>query len=538
MKYIFVTGGVVSSLGKGLTAASLGALLECHGLRVDLKKFDPYLNVDPGTMNPSQHGEVYVLDDGAETDLDLGHYERFTHAKLGAANSISSGKIYETILRKERRGDYLGNTVQVIPHVTDEIRSRMANEDPDIDVTIIELGGTVGDIESMPFLEAMRQFALKVGRENVFFLHVALLPYLRAADEVKTKPAQQSVALLRGLGIRPDMLCCRTERLITEEVREKLSLFCDVPPEAVVQELDVDQSIYEVPLMLHREGADRLILTYFGLADREGNLEPWKTVVRRIRHPKRVVSVAVVGKYMGTQDAYKSVYEALDHGAIGNDCRLDVVRLDSEGLGEGKLDGLLRDCSAILVPGGFGLRGIDGKLRAIEYARVHDVPYLGICLGMQLAVIEFARHVANLQAADSSEFNGQTEDPVIDLMADQKDRQNLGGTMRLGSYACWLAEGSLLRSIYGQEMIQERHRHRYEFNGAYRSILESAGLRISGENPSGLVEAIENPSCRWFIGVQFHPEFRSKPHSPHPLFVDFVRAALGTEPYEKDLDRR
>lgn len=525
MKYLFVTGGVVSSLGKGLTAASIGALLECHGLKVTLKKFDPYLNVDPGTMSPFQHGEVYVLDDGAETDLDLGHYERFTHAKLSHANSTSSGKIYETILQRERRGDYLGNTVQVIPHVTDEIKSRFRTDAKDVDVTIIELGGTVGDIEGMPFLEAMRQFTLDVGPQNVFFIHVTLLPYLNAADEIKTKPAQQSVSLLRGIGIFPNMLMCRTEKRLTKEIREKISLFCNVPLDNVIQELDVS-SIYEVPLMLHRERADQQILRYFGWENLPCDLTPWKSVVEKIKHPKRRATIAVVGKYIDHQDAYKSVYEALVHGAIANDCRLDILRIDSETLNDENLEGLLKDCDGILVPGGFGNRGIEGKLAAIRYAREHNIPFLGICLGMQLSVVEFARNVAHLSGAHSTEIAPETPYPVIHLMEAQNGVQQKGGTMRLGRYDCQLAEGSFAKAAYKKEKILERHRHRYEFNNDYLELLQKKGLRIAGRNSSGLVEIVELPHHKWFVGAQFHPEFQSKPHAPHPLFRDFIEAAL------------
>lgn len=526
MKYIFVIGGVVSSLGKGLTAASVGALLECNGLCVDLKKFDPYLNVDPGTMSPYQHGEVYVLDDGAETDLDLGHYERFTHAQLGAGNSTSSGKIYQEILRKERQGDYLGKTVQVIPHVTDEIRSRIESKKQNVDVTIVELGGTVGDMEGMAFLEAIRQLALQVGRENVLFLHVTLLPYVHAADEVKTKPAQQSVALLRGLGIRPDLLFCRTDRPLTDEIRTKLSLFCEVPKEAVIQELDVAHSIYEVPLMLHEEGVDGLILKHFGWSDRVADLSRWKEVVEKIRHPKNEVTIAVVGKYIELQDAYKSVYEALAHGAIANQCKLNVLRIDSEKAEQEDLEKLLSGCSGVLIPGGFGDRGIEGKIRAIQYAREKKLPFFGICLGMQLAVIEFGRNVAQLKRANSTEFDPKTPYPLILLMADQEGRE-MGGSMRLGAYSCALDPESLVAKCYGTKRVSERHRHRYEFNNDYADTLEKNGLSVAGRNlERNLVEAIELRDHPWFVGVQYHPEFRSKPHQPHPLFSSFVATAM------------
>ncbi|MDR0727418.1 MAG: CTP synthase [Puniceicoccales bacterium] len=524
MKYIFVTGGVVSSLGKGLTAASVGALLECSGLRVTFKKFDPYLNMDPGTMSPFQHGEVYVLDDGAETDLDLGHYERFTHAKLTRLSSCSSGQIYETVLRRERAGDYLGQTVQVIPHVTDEIKRRFTTPNEDADITIIELGGTVGDMEGMPFLEAMRQFALEIGKNNTLFIHVVLLPYVRTADEVKTKPAQQSVALLLGLGIYPDILMCRTERKMTDEVRAKLSLFCNVPINGVVEELDVE-SIYEVPSMLHEEGAHRIVLEHFGIEANDCDLSPWTNVTRKIRAPKERVHIALVGKYVEHKDAYKSVHEALVHGAIANGLPLDVVRIDGEMAEREDIRGLLQECSGVIVPGGFGDRGIEGMLRAIGYAREQNLPFLGICLGMQLAVIEFARHVANLDGANSTEFDEMTPHPVISLLDEQRQAVNKGGTMRLGSYECHVVSNTCLHRAYGQELIHERHRHRYEFNGAYRDILTSHGLCISGTHPSGLVEAIELPKHPWFVGIQAHPEFKSKPHAPHSLFREFIRAA-------------
>ncbi|MDR3117768.1 MAG: CTP synthase [Puniceicoccales bacterium] len=526
MRHIFVTGGVVSSLGKGLTAASIGALLECWGLRVSLQKLDPYLNVDPGTMSPFQHGEVYVLDDGAETDLDLGHYERFTHARLTRRNSVSAGQIYETILRRERRGDFLGQTVQVIPHVTDEIKDRLHRAEEDgVDVAIVELGGTAGDMEGMPFLEALRQFALDVGRANVLFAHVALLPYLRMADEVKTKPAQQSVATLRALGIQPDLLLCRTEKHLTGEIRKKLSLFCNVPAAGVIQELDVT-SIYAVPALLHGEGVDRFILDSFSLEAGPCDLSPWERVREMESRRRRQLAIALVGKYIDLQDAYKSVYEALEHGALACGCRLDVVRVDSEILTGDSVLGLLKDCAGILVPGGFGNRGIDGKLLAIRHARERGIPFLGICLGMQLAVVEFARHRAGLDGAHSTEFDPATPHPVIAPMEDQKNLANLGGSMRLGSYPCRIAPRSLLHRAYGRDEVRERHRHRYEFNGAYRERLLDSGLAIGGTHPGGLVEAVEVEDHPWFVGVQFHPEFQSKPHRPHPLFRDFVAAAL------------
>ncbi|MDR0678983.1 MAG: CTP synthase [Puniceicoccales bacterium] len=524
MRYIFISGGVVSSLGKGLTAASVGALLEAWGLRVALKKFDPYLNVDPGTMSPFQHGEVYVLSDGSETDLDLGHYERFTNAKLTKGCSVSSGKIYETILRREREGDYLGETVQVIPHVTDEIKRRMEVREEEADVAIIELGGTVGDIESMPFLEAMRQFILDRGRGNALYGHVVLLPYLRVAEEIKTKPAQQSVALLRGMGIQPDLLFCRTEKPFGPEIRAKLGHFCNVRPEGVIQERDVE-SIYRVPAMLHDEGVDRFILKYFEMERDRCDFSPWEEIVGRLERPGRELRIAFVGKYVNLQDAYKSVYEALTHGALANGCRLEICRMDPDALLGEDLDKVFTDCGGILVPGGFGNRGIDGKLAAIRHSRERRIPFLGICLGMQLAAVEFARSVAGLANAHSTEFDEGTSHPIITLMEQQRTFIAKGGTMRLGAYDCDVREGTRLYGAYGQPRIRERHRHRYEFNSSYCKILEKKGLVFSGHGPGGLVEAIELANHPWFVGVQFHPEFQSKPLQPHPLFRDFIGAA-------------
>jgi len=525
-KYIFVTGGVVSSLGKGLTSAALGALLEQRGLKIRIQKFDPYLNVDPGTMNPFQHGEVYVLDDGAETDLDLGHYERFTSGKLSRFNNLTSGQIYESVIQKERRGDYLGKTVQVIPHVTNEIKDRLREAGKDVEVLITEIGGTIGDIEGLPFLEAMRQFALEVGFENTLFIHVTLLPYLKAAGELKTKPSQQSVAKLREIGIQPQVLICRTEHPITPDLRQKLSLFCNVPPKAVIEEQDVDSSIYELPLMLQREKLDALVVKHLGLKSREQNMDVWKNVVRRLKYPSSTVDIGVVGKYIELQDAYKSVYESITHGGIENDCGINLVRVDSEDLEKGNLnsiDGL----HGILVPGGFGDRGIEGKIRAARLAREKNIPYFGLCLGMQIAVIEFARHVAALEGANSSEFNPETPHPVIALMAEQESVADKGGTMRLGAYPCQLLKGSKVREIYGRDQISERHRHRYEFNNAYREQLEKAGLRVGGiHSERNLVEIVEIDAHPWFIGVQFHPEFQSKPNAAHPLFAAFVQAAM------------
>ncbi|MGF1531236.1 MAG: CTP synthase [Puniceicoccaceae bacterium] len=524
--YIFVTGGVVSSLGKGLTSAALGSLLELHGYRVRIQKFDPYLNVDPGTMSPFQHGEVYVLDDGAETDLDLGHYERFTSSKLTRFNNLTSGQIYESVIQKERRGEYLGKTVQVIPHVTNEIKERIHRAGKDTDFLITEIGGTIGDIEGLPFLEAMRQFSLEVGPEMVLFIHVTLLPYLKAAGELKTKPSQQSVAKLREIGIQPNILICRTEEPMNLEQRQKLSLFCNVPMKAVIEELDVDFSIYELPLMLQRERLDSLVLEKFRLPARAENLESWNRIVRRLKYPACRVEIGVVGKYIELQDAYKSVYESLTHGGIANDCGIQVHRLDSEAIERGDSGGLA-NLHGILIPGGFGDRGIEGKIAAVRYARENKVPYFGLCLGMQVAVIEFARHVAGLKGANSTEFAPDGPHPVIDLMDDQRGVTDLGATMRLGAYACSLVPGSKAAEIYGLSEISERHRHRYEFNNRYRQQLEEAGLRIGGYNAErDLVEIVEIHDHPWFVGVQFHPEFQSKPFAAHPLFSAFIRAAM------------
>lgn len=528
MKLIFITGGVVSSLGKGLTAASLGALLENQGFKINLQKMDPYLNVDPGTMSPYEHGEVYVLKDGAETDLDLGHYERFTHVELTRKNSVSSGKIYETILRKERNGDYLGNTVQVIPHVTNEIKERiLAGADKDTDILITEIGGVVGDIEGLPFLEALRQIALELGHENVLFIHVTLLPFLKASAELKSKPSQQSVAKLREIGIQPDILICRTEVPMDASIREKLSLFCNVPKAAVIEERDVEHSIYELPLCLHKEHLDALVLNKLGLPFQDKSLDIWENVVQRILNPKTEVTIGVVGKYIDLQDAYKSIYEAIFHAGIANECRVNIRAIDAEQLEKTRDTSILRDLNAILVPGGFGARGIEGKLVAIHYARENKIPFLGICLGMQLAVVEFARNVIGYTDANSTEMDPQTIHPVICLMEQQKMRSGKGGNMRLGINPCFLKAGSLIRAIYQSDSVLERHRHRYEFNLDYKDIFEKNGMIISAQNPDCfLTEAVEIPGHPWFIGVQFHPEFQSKPYQPNPLFVNFIQASL------------
>ena len=527
MKYIFVTGGVVSSLGKGLTAAALGALLEQRGLRVRLQKFDPYLNVDPGTMSPFQHGEVYVLDDGAETDLDLGHYERFTSGKLSRSNNLTSGQVYESVIKKERRGDYLGSTVQVIPHVTNEIKERIyAGGGEDVDVLITELGGTIGDIEGLPFLEAIRQFALEAGRANVLFLHCTLLPYLKAAGELKTKPSQQSVARLREIGIQCDILVCRTEEPLTNEIRQKLSLFCNVPVKSVIEECDVETSIYELPLSLKSENLDEIVIEHLSLQAPDNDMKDWHEIVRRLKAPRHKVEIGVVGKYIELQDAYKSVYESITHAGIANDTTVRTIRLDAEEIEEAPRK-YLSALDGILIPGGFGDRGTEGKIAAARFARENKVPYFGLCLGMQIAVIEFARNVAGLEDAHSTEFNPETPHPVVCMMEAQKELTTKGGNMRLGAYLCRLNKESISFQAYQETTIYERHRHRFEFNNKYLEELKSGGLRIGGTNPdSDLVEIIEISDHPWFVGVQFHPEFKSRPNAAHPLFASFIEAAL------------
>ncbi len=526
-KYIFVTGGVASSLGKGLTSASIGLLLEGRGVRVQHQKLDPYLNVDPGTMSPYQHGEVYVTEDGAETDLDLGHYERFTEgAVLTKDSNYTTGKIYASIIQKERRGDYLGKTVQVIPHVTNEIKQGIRAGAGDAEVLICELGGTAGDIESQPFLEAIRQFILDVGRENAMVCHLTLIPYLRASGELKSKPSQHSVMKLREIGIQPDVLICRTERPLTQEIRSKLSLFCNVPVDCVVEEQDVPTSIYEVPQMLAEQGLDRLITERLGLPMGELQLDAYHALLERIRNPKRQVEVALVGKYIELTDAYKSVYEAIAHSGFHAESKVRVRRVQAEDITAENAAQRLGGVHGIVVPGGFGERGIEGKVEAIRWARENGVPFLGLCLGMQCAVIEYARNVAGLEGAHSTEFDEHTPHPVIDLMPDQKGLEK-GGTMRLGAYVCALRAGSKSRAAYDDETVQERHRHRYEFNNEYRDRLVESGMLIGGTNPErDLVEIVELPEHPYFVGVQFHPEFKSKPTRPHPLFREFIVAAL------------
>ncbi|MFM8418727.1 MAG: CTP synthase [Verrucomicrobiota bacterium] len=528
MKYIFVTGGVVSSLGKGLTAAALGTLLENRGLRVTLQKFDPYLNLDPGTMSPYQHGEVYVLDDGAETDLDLGHYERFTSTKLTRRNNTTSGQVYQQVLDNERSGAYLGKTVQVIPHVTDEIQRRiqLLAEETRPDVLITEVGGTVGDIEGLPFLEAIREFAQEAGPGNVCFLHVTYIPFIKAAGELKTKPTQQSVAKLREIGITPHLLVCRTEHPLGKDLRQKLAMFCNVPQEAVIEEKDVDHSIYEVPLMLQRERMDDLVCRILQLDVPPARMAHWQDIIRRLIAPQHRVRIGVVGKYVGLQDAYKSVYEALIHGGIANDCGVQIEQIEAEDVETGDPARLLKGLGGILVPGGFGDRGIEGKIRAAQYARENNVPYLGLCLGMQIGVIEFARNVLGLRQAHSTEFNPATPDPVIDLQESQKGVTQVGGSMRLGSQPCRLVAGTRSRDLYGADIIHERHRHRFEFNNRYREVFAKAGFVFAGTTPDDrLVEVIEIARHPFYVAAQFHPEFLSKPNAPHPLFRGFIAAA-------------
>jgi CTP synthase len=526
-KYVFVTGGVVSSIGKGLASASVGALLEARGLRVTHVKLDPYINVDPGTMSPYQHGEVFVTDDGAETDLDLGHYERFTTTRMVRQNNLTTGRIYEAVISKERRGEYLGATVQVIPHITDEIKARVRDATEGVDVAIIEIGGTAGDIESLPFLEAVRQMKIEAGPQNALNIHVTLVPYIPTAGELKTKPTQHSVKEMREIGIQPDVLLCRTQMPLTRSVKEKISLFSNVAVEAVISAMDVD-CIYEVPLMLNAEGLDELVAERLNIWSRAPDLTSWQRIVTRFKEPSRgSVKIGIVGKYVHMKDAYKSLHEALVHGGLSNDCRVELEYIDSEQLEKQAPEGVLSTLDAILVPGGFGDRGTEGKIAAIGYARTSRTPFFGICLGMQLAVVEFARSVAGLTAANSSEFDKDTPHPVIDLMPEQRGMRNKGATMRLGAYPCVIAPGSLVAEAYGATDITERHRHRYEFANDYRDQLAAAGLVLSGTSPDRrLVELIELRDHPFFVGCQFHPEFKSRPLAPHPLFARFVRAAL------------
>jgi len=536
-KFIFVTGGVLSSLGKGLASAAIGALLESRGLRVTLQKLDPYINVDPGTMNPFQHGEVFVTDDGAETDLDLGHYERYTSARTSKKNNFTSGSIYYSVITKERRGDYLGGTVQVIPHITDEIKENILNVGNDADVAIIEIGGTVGDIEGLPFLEAIRQLRSDLGKENVMYVHLTLVPYIKAAGEVKTKPTQHSVKELRGIGIQPDLLLCRTEVPLSKTIKAKIAHFCNVEPDAVITAQDVE-TIYEVPLKFHEEGLDEKVVQYLNIWTRAPRLEHWEELVHRLKHPKHGVTIGIVGKYIDLRESYKSLNEALVHGGVANEARVLLSYIDSEQVEKEGGEALLGGADGILVPGGFGARGIDGKIKAVRYARENRIPFFGICLGMQVAVVEFARNVAGLAQAHSMEFDRTCPQPVIYLMREWYDHakkaiqrrdenSDLGGTMRLGAYPCVLEENSKAYAAYGQRQISERHRHRYEFNNAYREVLGGKGLRCAGLSPDReLVEIIELDDHPWFLGCQFHPEFKSRPMDPHPLFREFIKNSL------------
>jgi CTP synthase len=529
-KFIFVTGGVVSSVGKGLTAASLGALLEARGVKITIMKFDPYINVDPGTMSPFQHGEVYVTEDGAETDLDLGHYERFTSCTLSRAHSVSTGQIYEAVINKERRGDYLGGTVQVIPHVTDEIKSRVYLAGQGAEVVIVEIGGTVGDIESLPFLEAIRQMRLEVGPENSALIHVTYLPFIAAAGELKSKPTQHSVKELREIGLQPDILVCRSEKPVDASVRAKIALFCSVKPENVIAAEDAS-TIYEVPLKLKNEKLDLLLLKRLNIETDDLDINGWERIVKALKQPKHEITIGVVGKYVDLKESYKSLHESLVHGGIANNTKIQIVYLDSEKLTTKNIDQALKDVDGVLVPGGFGERGVEGKIAAIQYARENDIPFFGICFGMQLAAIEYARNVCGIRDATSREFKGKgnthASNYVIDFMEEQRTQTSKGGTMRLGSYPCWLKEGSNVRKIYGETLIHERHRHRYEFNNRFRPLLEKKGMLIAGVNKDrDLVEILEVPIHPWFVGVQFHPEFKSKPLAPHPLFSSFIGASL------------
>ncbi|BCR05495.1 CTP synthase [Desulfuromonas versatilis] len=525
-KFLFITGGVVSSLGKGLAAASIGALMEARGLRVSMQKMDPYINVDPGTMSPFQHGEVFVTDDGAETDLDLGHYERFTTAQLSRKSNFTTGQVYDSVIRKERRGDYLGGTVQVIPHITNEIKAKILENAKGVDLAIVEVGGTVGDIESLPFMEAIRQFRTDRGHENVLYIHLTLVPYIPTAGELKTKPTQHSVKELREIGIQPDILLCRCDREIPRDMKAKIALFCNVKEEAVITARDVE-SIYEVPIAYHEQGLDERIVDYLNIWTKAPDLTPWERIVKRVKEPASEIRIAIVGKYVELTESYKSLSEALIHGGIANDCRVNLKYVDSESLERHGVNGTFDDVDGVLVPGGFGERGSEGKVAAIQYAREKGKPFFGICLGMQMAVVEFARNVCGIEQAYSSEFREDAKNPVIHIMEEQKKVKGKGGTMRLGTYPCELGKGTLARRIYGQQSLTERHRHRYEFNNTYRQKLQKSGLVLSGINPeSDLVEIVELAEHPWFLGCQFHPEFKSRPMAPHPLFESFVGACL------------
>jgi len=525
-KFIFVTGGVLSSLGKGLASASIGALLESRGLKVTIQKLDPYINIDPGTMNPLQHGEVFVTDDGAETDLDLGHYERFTRARMTRDNNFTTGQVYYSVINKERRGDYLGGTVQIIPHITNEIKDDIKKVADDVDVVIVEIGGTVGDIESLPFLEAIRQFQWDVGHENAISIHLTLVPHLTVAGELKTKPTQHSVKALREIGIQPDILLCRTDRILPQNLKKKIALFCNVTPDAVITARDV-KTIYEVPLFLHQEGLDEKIAKLLNIWSKRPDLSEWEEIVRRVREPKGEVEIALVGKYVDLKESYKSLSEAFVHGGIANEVAVNLRYIDAEELEKEGAAPFLEGVHGLMVPGGFGVRGIEGKIEAIRYVREEGIPFFGICLGMQCAVIEFARNRLGLEGANSSEFDDQSPHPVIDLMEEQEEVTEKGGTMRLGSYPCRITEGSRAHRAYGESEIHERHRHRYEFNNSYRQLFTDAGMLQTGIFPGrGLVEIVELPSHPWFLACQFHPEFKSRPWMPHPLFRELVGAAV------------
>jgi CTP synthase len=525
-KYIFVTGGVVSSIGKGLAAASLGALLETRGLRVSMTKMDPYINVDPGTMSPFQHGEVFVTDDGAETDLDLGHYQRFTRANLTKRNSFTTGQVYDTVINRERKGDYLGGTVQVIPHITDQIKRNIVHSSEGADVSIVEVGGTIGDIESLPFLEAIRQFRNDVGKENSLFIHVTLVPYIRAAGELKTKPTQHSVKELRAIGIHPDILICRADQPMSQDVREKISLFCNLERDSVFEALDVD-NIYRMPIIYHEQGLDARIAEHLGIWTAQPNLEDWNRIIERLEKPRWTIKVGVVGKYLGVRDSYKSLYEALTHGGIANEAAVEIVGLDSEQISPANAAETLAEFNAIIVPGGFGDRGVLGKMAAIQYAREQKVPFLGICLGMQLACLEYARNVLKIADANSEEFDPQSRNRVIHLMESQQQVERKGGSMRLGAYDCVVRRNSNAYTAFNADRISERHRHRYEFNPEFRARFEDSGFIVSGESPDGtLAEMMEIGSHPWFLGCQFHPELKSRPTQPHPLFRELIGAAV------------
>jgi CTP synthase len=526
-KYIFVTGGVLSSIGKGIASSSIGFLLEHSGVKVTMIKMDPYINVDPGTMNPFQHGEVFVLEDGSECDLDLGHYERFVNCTLNRMNNFTTGKVYDTVIQKERRGEYLGKTVQVIPHITDQIKENIREATKDADLAMVEVGGTVGDIESLPFLEAIRQFKVDVGAENVLYVHVTLVPYIGAAGELKTKPTQHSVKELREIGIQPDILLCRCDRDLPKDVKEKISLFCNVGPEAVFSAKDVS-SIYEVPLNFHKEGLDEVIMEKLKMWTPRPDFSEWEQLVYKTKHPSRTIKIGIVGKYIDLKESYKSLSEALIHGGLANDVKTELVYIDSEELQKGKGTNLLEEVDGILIPGGFGERGIEGKITAIEYARTHKKPFFGICLGMQLAVIEYARNVCGIRSATSYEFNANDPCAVITVMEDQKNISQKGGTMRLGAYDCTLTRGTRAYEAYKRDVISERHRHRYEVNNDFRKDLEKNNLIVSGVYKSGkgeLVEMIEVKDHPWYVACQFHPEFKSRPLKPHPLFTDFIKAS-------------